>query len=218
MAGFVKLLTPDETQASVLDQEDALPDGKGFLTRASSYMLDVVIIGLIGVMVSILAWPLLLSVFPELGYLSPAELGGVSSSALALDLLVCYFLYFSLFEWLHGATPSKLIHKMRVVKLDGSPCGPGAALVRAILRLLDGFFFGIFALISMQPPLNQRLGDRLARTVVVAPDDLSIRKRRPWTRFVVVLLLYVALTVTLFILTVLMMARTTPSYSGGATI
>lgn len=218
MAGFVKLLTPDETQASVLDQEDALPDGKGFLTRASSYMLDVVIIGLIGVMVSILAWPLLLSVFPELGYLSPAELGGVSSSALALDLLVCYFLYFSLFEWLHGATPSKLIHKMRVVKLDGSPCGPGAALVRAILRLLDGFFFGIFALISMQPPLNQRLGDRLARTVVVAPDDLSIRKRRPWTRVVVVLLLYVALTVTLLILTVLMMARTTPSYSGGATI
>jgi uncharacterized RDD family membrane protein YckC len=75
-----------------------------------------------------------------------------------LYLIISEMLYFSVFEWLYGATPGKLILKMRVVREDGSRCSLGQAVVRGVLRLWDGFFFGWVATQSMEEPLQQRYG------------------------------------------------------------
>jgi uncharacterized RDD family membrane protein YckC len=218
MIGFVRLQSLEKELAQKPEEEDAFPHYKGFWTRGSSYLLDLVFFGLFGVLIRYFGWMLLFAVVP-IQWLQPMrEYDESMGSALALYGLASFFAYFAIFEWLYGATLSKIIHKMRVVKTDGAPCGPLAALVRALMLLVDGFFFGIVAAISMNPPLHQRLGDRLARTVVVAAGDPLIRQPRPWTRFVAALVVYLAVALCLFVFMVWMVARAAPIDAGGATI
>ena len=50
----------------------------------------------------------------------------------------------------------------------GGHVGFGAAVVRNLLRLVDGlFFYLVGALFAFSSPRAQRLGDRAAHTVVV---------------------------------------------------
>ena len=86
------------------------------------------------------------------------------------------------------------------------------------MRQVDGLFFGSVAAISISSPLHQRLGDRLARTVVVAAGDPLIQTPRPWTRFVAALVVYLVVALCLFVLAVLLVARAAPIDAGGATI
>jgi uncharacterized RDD family membrane protein YckC len=76
--------------------------------------------------------------------------------------------YYVLCEAATGATLGKRMVGIRVVSEDGKGLTFGAAVVRNVLRLVDGFFFylvgAIFALTSSR---GQRLGDRAAHTVVV---------------------------------------------------
>ncbi len=91
------------------------------------------------------------------------ENGGVLAVMLAV-----YILYPWIMEARWGATVGKLIVGLRVVKLDGTPVGVVGALVRSLLRLVDGMFAGVVgALIIQLSPTRQRLGDRAARTLVV---------------------------------------------------
>jgi uncharacterized RDD family membrane protein YckC len=218
MSGFVRLQSVEQELAPEQEEEGAFPHYKGFWTRASSYFLDTVFFGVLEVVIRYLGWMLLFAVVP-VQWLQPLqEYDEAMGAAALLYALISFFMYFAIFEWLYGATLSKIIHKMRVVKTDGAPCGLIAALIRSLMLVVDGFFFGIVAAISMNSPLHQRLGDRLARTVVVAAGDPLIQEPKPWTHFVAVLVLYMVLALGLFVFTVLMMARATPGYSGGASI
>lgn len=91
--------------------------------------------------------------------------GGESASMLLLALVLGYYV---LCEAATGATLGKRMVGIRVVGEDGRDLTFGAAVVRNVLRLVDGFFFYlvgvIFALTSSR---RQRLGDRAAHTVVV---------------------------------------------------
>lgn len=83
-------------------------------------------------------------------------------------MLLLTFLYYILLEATLGASVGKLLLGLRVVKLDGSPIDWPAAIVRNILRLVDGlFFYLVGAILVWQSPQRQRLGDRVAGTVVV---------------------------------------------------
>jgi uncharacterized RDD family membrane protein YckC len=99
-------------------------------------------------------------------------------------MLPClYFVYPIACEWLCGATMGKLLLRMRVAGLDGRPCTMVSALVRGVLRPFDQLVFGLIAYINMQvnPRLQQRLGDQVARTVVVdRRDPFLYRLRSPW--------------------------------------
>src|SRR5262252_4157652 len=87
--------------------------------------------------------------------------------------------YFVAFESLCGATVGKTLLRRRVVQSDGGACRPSAALKRALLRWVDGLFFGVIAYAEMKrSPLRQRLGDRWAGTVVVQSRDPLIRHER----------------------------------------
>jgi uncharacterized RDD family membrane protein YckC len=76
--------------------------------------------------------------------------------------------YYALAEGMFGQTLGKRIVGIRVVDEDGSHLGFGAAVVRNLLRLVDGlFFYLVGALFAFSSPRGQRLGDRAAHTVVV---------------------------------------------------
>jgi uncharacterized RDD family membrane protein YckC len=82
--------------------------------------------------------------------------------------------YFLLLEgfW-DGYTLGKKVVGIKVVKEDGAACTPGASLVRNLLRIIDGLFYYVVGFILMaMSDKRQRLGDRLASTVVVTdtPD------------------------------------------------
>ncbi len=81
--------------------------------------------------------------------------------------LICFFA-FSLFEGRWGATPGKWAVGIRVVGTDLRPCGFGRALVRNLLKFIDGFFnFMVGILLAALSENRQRLGDMAANTVVI---------------------------------------------------
>lgn len=81
----------------------------------------------------------------------------------------CGFAYYTLFEGLLGFTPGKLLFGLRILKYD-APKRPGLAraLVRSAARLVDGIgFYLVGWTLALSSPQRQRLGDRLAGTLVV---------------------------------------------------
>lgn len=67
-----------------------------------------------------------------------------------------------------GYTVGKKLFGIKVVKEDGSPCDFGAAFVRNLLEIIDGLFYYLVGFIVMaMSDKRQRIGDRLAGTVVV---------------------------------------------------
>lgn len=81
-------------------------------------------------------------------------------------------LAFAYAEGAWGTTPGKKLMGLRVVGIDGEPCGFGRALVRNVLKLADGFFnFNVGLLLAALTDTRQRLGDMAARTVVIRVRD-----------------------------------------------
>jgi uncharacterized RDD family membrane protein YckC len=88
-------------------------------------------------------------------------------AALVVWMLLVLVAY-SVGEGRWGVTPGKWATGIRVVGADLAPCGFGRALVRNLLKLVDGFFnFLIGILMVAYTPEWQRLGDLAARTIVV---------------------------------------------------
>jgi uncharacterized RDD family membrane protein YckC len=185
--------------------------GKRFGIRAGAYVIDAIAFF---VLTGIATFAVALSVTVVLS-LAGREFYFEESSR-CLDLLaglVLSALYFASFEWLYGASLGKLLLGMRVVMESGEPCTPGAALIRAGLRYVDGLFFGIPAYATMKAPLYQRIGDKKARTIVVDSRDPVVRQWRAGWWFLLAATLYLALD---SILSLLLLA---PSVRlGGATV
>ncbi len=133
--------------------------------RFVAILIDTIILGIIG-------W-ILFAVFGASAITVDAVANTVSIAstyyvAIALYLVI-YFLYFTLLEGHGGQTVGKMAVKIRVVRgADGSPIDYGAAAVRTILRIIDGLFiYLIGAILIWSSDKKQRLGDRVAHTVVV---------------------------------------------------
>lgn len=73
-------------------------------------------------------------------------------------------------EAVQGATIGKMLLGIRVVRLDGSPIGWGQSITRNLLRIIDQIPYGIpyllAAILIWTSFTSQRLGDRVAHTVV----------------------------------------------------
>ena len=92
--------------------------------------------------------------------------------ALILIDVIIAFLYFTLLEGRNGQTVGKMLVKIKVVKKeDHSPITYGEAAVRTILRIIDLIPFIapylLGAALIWASEHKQRLGDRIANTVVV---------------------------------------------------
>jgi uncharacterized RDD family membrane protein YckC len=85
----------------------------------------------------------------------------------------------SICETYAGGTLGKLLLGLRVTRLDGGPIQFTQALKRNIAYIWDVFFFGLVAHGAMaQSPLNQRVGDRWAQTLVVRAGEANLHVRR----------------------------------------
>lgn len=99
----------------------------------------------------------------NLGFGLNLVVGGLAGVAgHAVSLVVC------------GTTLGKRLLGLRVVTTDGRRPGIVAAVVRELAWYVDSFFFGLVAFKAMEnSPLQQRLGDAWANTVVVRSNTIS---------------------------------------------
>ena len=109
------------------------------------------------------------------GYLIAMFSGGTTAAGFQLQgapffiCLVIALAYYIVMEAQFGATIGKRLVGLKVVKLDtGAPVDWQAAIVRNVLRLVDGLFFYLVGAIAVWTSgKKQRLGDRIAGTVVI---------------------------------------------------
>ena len=81
---------------------------------------------------------------------------------------ILYIGYYTYLEGSRGQTIGKMITKIKVVREDGSPIDMNQAFTRNILRIIDGIVvYLIGAILIWRSDKKQRLGDRVAKTVVV---------------------------------------------------
>lgn len=101
--------------------------------------------------------------------------GGGFVAAVAITIL-----YFVVMEGLFGATIGKFATGIRVVRADGTRLGVGAAVIRNLLRVIDvlptAYLLG--AILIWTSSKKQRLGDRLAKTVVVEASSVGVAPGR----------------------------------------
>ena len=101
--------------------------------------------------------------------------GDVLTWAIIIGCYVFAALFFRLLggldsagEAMTGRTLGKRLVRIRVVDDEGETIGLSAAIIRNLLRLVDGLFiYLVGAIFAWTSPLGQRLGDRAASTVVV---------------------------------------------------
>ncbi len=99
-----------------------------------------------------------------------ALLGRAGTGLYLVLLFLVVWAYPVVFEamW-HGQTPGKRALGLRVVSADGAPVGWMASFLRNLMRTVDmlpfGYAFGLAS--SLADPWNRRLGDIVARTMVV---------------------------------------------------
>lgn len=150
--GAVGLVTPNPV---------ALPPA-GVLLRCLAAFLDMVVIFLIGFAVAL-----------PLGQTSGDgfELKGFG----ALLFWIIIFAYFVIFEMQWGATPGKMLTGLKVLRTDGQAAGLREAVIRTASRIID-YFFLIGIIIMAISSKNQRLGDRLAETMVVKSKNIKLKQ------------------------------------------
>src|SRR6478672_4362194 len=98
--------------------------------------------------------------------------GGFNLQGLpALLYFIINFGYGIVLEATQGATLGKMLLKLRVVRLNGEPISWSEAVIRNILRIVDAIPYFIpyltGAILVWTSPKRQRLGDRVANTVVI---------------------------------------------------
>jgi uncharacterized RDD family membrane protein YckC len=87
---------------------------------------------------------------------------------LALVLLMLMHAYYVYFESTSGQTPGKKILGLRVVNLEGGPITQKQAIYREMVRwYFDGLFLFPAFIAMASTPMRQRVGDILAKTMVV---------------------------------------------------
>lgn len=115
------------------------------------------------------------------GYLIALATGGTTGAGFHLQggpfamWLVIALAYYIVMEARFGATLGKRLIGLKVVRLEGgAPLTWQASIVRNVLRLVDGlFFYLVAAILVWTSGTKQRLGDRVAGTVVVRSREAA---------------------------------------------
>lgn len=127
---------------------------QGIWIRFISFLIDTIILGvLIGVVGSIL------------GFNVASQTAGWGFGLLSFIIFLAYFTYL---EGSKGQTIGKMVTKIKVVGENGTAIDMSQAFTRNILRVIDGLLaYLIGAILIWRSDKKQRLGDRIAKTVVI---------------------------------------------------
>lgn len=165
---------------------EAAPGGPG--RRAVAFVLD-----------SALWFALFVLV---VGVIEP-EFGEVAAGLAFLAVANGWLNYYALCEWRWGATLGKQALGLQVVSSTGSGLSINSAVVRNLLRPVDAL---VGLPVMLASASRRRIGDRLARTVVVRSRD-ELEKNPPPTagasparRFFALLLDYLLVSFALFLM------------------
>lgn len=91
--------------------------------------------------------------------------------------IVALTVYTALLELLWSRTPGKRLLGLQVISEQGVPAAAWQRIARNLLRLIELLpHFWIFALLTLVSPNRQRLGDIVARTIVIRPAATAPEK------------------------------------------
>ena len=147
----------------------------GFLTRAVAFYVDRLIVVVV-VAVATFVMGLAIQFFRLSELLGFQDMVQAVVGILAAVLAGTFDLFYCVGFWtLAGQTPGKRLMGLVVVKSDGGPVGPGAALLRWVGYWLSGILFlgYLWVLVDNR---RQALHDTLAGTLVVysRPEEMGL--------------------------------------------
>ncbi len=129
----------------------------GPMVRMQAWLLDLLLRGLLVAIISL-----------GVGVLN---IEGFSAGIMMIAYFVLSWFYAVFFEvFNHGQTLGKRWLKIRVIHADGTPVGWQAAILRNLMRVIDGAplsIYGVGLAITLLSPRMQRAGDWVAGTLVV---------------------------------------------------
>ncbi len=140
------------------------------INRIVAIIIDTIILW---VVMAVISLPFGMQAMMMGAVTDPLAAAGMAGSAMLVSLLgaligLGYFVYF---EGTTGQTIGKKIVNIKVVRQDGKPMTYMDALIRTILRVIDGLPFAIPYLLGLVLVVinekKQRLGDMAAKTLVV---------------------------------------------------
>jgi uncharacterized RDD family membrane protein YckC len=162
-----------------------IASGAGFGIRAAARVIDIIYGIVIGLLGGVFAG-IILMLLEQGGLIAPGwqgRLGGVDLAGWGFSLLGTLS-YHWLTEGMYGASLGKLLCGLRVVSEAARPIGFTQAFKRSLAFYWDGLFFGLIGYSSMkESELNQRYGDRWAKTVVIKSCDVPAESKRGWEMF-----------------------------------
>lgn len=140
------------------------PDTQVIGRRVLATIIDLVLLGILG---SLFAAPGALIDGWGSGQFSDAA-SGVLFSFGGLAALLVTFAYFAIMESRFGQTLGKMALGIKVVREDGGTIGAREAVLRTLMRIVDGIGSYLVALVVVLiSGKNQRLGDMVAKTLVI---------------------------------------------------
>jgi len=182
----------------------AVPDVASLGDRALGALIDLLALGAA-------FWVIGNWLAPRFGGSTPTgfSLTGLPALLIIGLSLVAWLVYYICLEWWFGATPGKWVVGAKVLGIDGRRPALSPALLRNLMRLIDGIgVYLVGGIVVLLTKRNQRLGDLVAGTVVV---------RRPYHPVARVAALLFALALPVVALVVSMWFRPASETATGTT-
>ncbi len=87
---------------------------------------------------------------------------------LFLQVILLKVIYHTFFVWMYGATPGKMLLKIKIISIDGfDKPNLMSSFIRATVRIISEMFFYIGFLWAFFDRLRQAWHDKAAKTMVV---------------------------------------------------
>ncbi len=153
-------------------------------SRFCAMIIDSLLMFLIIFLMVILLWVLNYTILGNLRRMfnpSSNRLGGWLTWVNALAILLLFGIFFGYYAFcemvMRGQTPGKRSMKIRVIRDDGTPAAAMDILVRNLVRMIDALpaFYGLGGAVMFFHPMNKRLGDLAAGTIVIKERELDYR-------------------------------------------
>lgn len=153
----------EATPAGLDDDEAAFLQFGGFWIRFAAKFVDAIILGVVNIGIGIAGFAAIMGA-------AAADSGGSAAAIQTIMQLVQILIslgYTTFFLGKFGATPGKMIFRLRVVRPTGDPIGYGRACGRYFAEIVSALIFMIGYIMAAFDDEKRALHDRLCDTRVV---------------------------------------------------
>ena len=165
LAGLYSTTVRDYQEPPPSGRLDAEVDMASFSARLGAFLLDLLILSLPPMVMAWLGLYLAGKGNPLLFLVSYQGLAALQVVGVTWFFsLVCYF---TLFSWVAGATPGKMLFGLKVIGWYGETPGLLRSLVRSLCYVVDAAVFGLGFLMVFVTSNRQALHDKVIETLVI---------------------------------------------------